>query len=563
LNLRVLQFTILSVLALGGPICALAQTLDSSPAVPAIPAANSARVCSHPASPGTRACGALRLMSVPPGMAFATGVVEPLAAPLGYGPADLQDAYNLTGLSASGGGNRTVAIVDAFDAPNAEADLAVYRATFGLPPCTTANGCFRKVNQQGNPSPLPPPNSGWASEINLDLDMVSAICPHCKILLVEANSNFDSDLGTAVNLAASWPGVVAISNSYGGSESSGDVAFCNQYFSHPGIAVTASSGDSGFGVESPASCPRVTAVGGTSLSRSGGVPRGWVEVVWGSKNPGANGAGSGCSRFEPKPAFQTDAGCSKRTVADVAAVANPNTGVAVFDQGSWAIYGGTSVSSSIIAAVFALATPAGASDFPVSYPYANTGALFDVTSGANGTCSPSYLCTAGIGYDGPTGLGTPNGASAFGPRLSAGVRAKTFTVQPCRVLDTRTSSPAGPIPANGTRSILLTGDLTNGGTVNQGGAAACGVPDTATGVFVNVVAVMATGPGFLTVYPFSTTLPLASTLNFATGQTIANGVLVPICTPPAACLFDLNLTMRPTAGADVVIDVTGYLAPVP
>jgi hypothetical protein len=249
-------------------------------------------------------------------------------------------------------------------------------------------------------------------------------------------------------------------------------------------------------------------------------------------------------------------------VADVSAVANPSTGVAVFDQGSWAVYGGTSVSSPIMAAVFALATPAGASDFPVSYPYANPGALFDVTSGANGSCGQSYLCTAAIGYDGPTGLGTPNGASAFGPKLSAAPRSKTFTVQPCRVLDTRKSNPAAPIPANATRSILVTGDLTNGGTVNQGGAATCGVPDTATGAFVNVVAVTAAGPGFLTVYPFNTPLPLASTLNFTTGQTIANGVLVPICTPPASCPFDLNVTNGPTA-TDLVIDVTGYLAPAP
>src|SRR5262245_49437980 len=157
--------------------------------------------------------------------------------------------------------------------------------------------------------------------------MVSAICPNCKILLVEANSNLYSDLGAAVNLAASWPGVVAISNSYGGSESSSDPVFCGQYFNHPGIAITASSGDGGYGVESPASCANVTAVGGTSLSRSVATSRGWTEVVWGSASPPAGG-GSGCSAFEPKPAYQTDPGCSRRTVADVSAVADPRTGVA-------------------------------------------------------------------------------------------------------------------------------------------------------------------------------------------------------------------------------------------
>jgi hypothetical protein len=138
----------------------------------------------------------------------------------------------------------------------------------------------------------------------------------------------------------------------------------------------------------------------------------------------------------------------------------------------------------------------------------------------------------------------------------------TFTVPPCRVLDTRLSNPLGPVPANGTRSILVAGNLTGGGTVQQGGATNCGVPDAATGVFINVVAVNAGGPGHLTVYPFGTSLPLASTLNFTTGQTIANGVLVPICTPSGSCALDLNITMGP-AGADLVIDVTGYLMPTP
>ena len=549
-------------MVLGAATWAFAQATDndagSSVATPAT--RNTARMCSRPTTWGLKACGALRLMSLPPDMAVASGAAAPLVAPRGFGPADLQDAYKLTALSASAGGGRTVAIVDAYDAPTAEADLAVYRATFGLSPCTTANGCFKKVNQQGNSGPLPVPNSGWASEINLDLAMVSAICPNCNILLVEADSNFYSDLGAAVNLAASWPGVVAISNSYGGSESSSDPAFCGQYFKHPGIAITASSGDGGYGVESPASCPNVTAVGGTSLSRSAAVPRGWTEVVWGSASLPA-GAGSGCSAFEPKPAFQTDPGCSRRTVADVSAVADPRTGVAVYDQGSWAVYGGTSVSSPIIAAVFALATPAGSGDFPVSYPYTNPGALFDVTSGANGSCGQSYLCTAKVGYDGPTGLGTPNGTSAFGPKLAA-ARSKTFTVQPCRVLDTRLSTPPGPIPAFATRSVLVAGDLTQAGTVNQGGAATCGVPATATGAYVNVIAVTAAGPGYLTVYPFGASLPVASTVNFATGQTIANGVLVPICTPSASCPFHLNVSIGPAA-TDVVIDVNGYLVPSP
>ncbi|HXJ79413.1 MAG TPA: S53 family peptidase [Candidatus Methylomirabilis sp.] len=564
-----LYIALLNVLVFGATSPTFAQATTAPPtkdsalsAAAAGATTNAVRVCLRPTPPGTRACGALRLMSPPGAMPLASGTVGPLAAPFGFGPADLQDAYKLTALAASSGTNRTVAIVDAFDGLTAESDLAVYRATFGLPPCTTANGCFRKVNQQGSSSPLPTPNSGWASEISVDLAMVSAICPKCKILLVEASSNYDNDLGTAVNTAASWPGVVAISNSYGGPELSGDpTSFCAPYFKHPGIAITASSGDGGYGVEAPASCPFVTAVGGTSLSRSSTTARGWVETVWGSASGGL-GAGSGCSMFEPKQAFQTDTACANRTVADVSAVANPSTGIAVYDQGSWAVYGGTSVSSPIIAAVFALSTPAGTGDFPVSYPYGNSGALFDVTAGANGSCGHSYLCTAAAGYDGPTGLGTPNGASAFGPAVASVPRVKTFTVPPCRVLDTRGSNPVGPIPANGTLSILVVGDLTNAGTVSQGGATTCGVPATATGVFVNVAAVNAVGSGYLTLYPFNTQVPMASTVNFATGQTIANGVLVPICSTGNSCPFALNVTMGPSA-AHVVVDVTGYLAPTP
>src|SRR5262249_50779801 len=143
----------------------------------------------------------------------------------------------------------TVAVVDAFDYPNAESDLAVYRSTFGLPPCTTANGCFKKVNQNGVQGSYPRADSGWATEEALDVDMVSAICPNCKIILVETNSAQLSDLGAGVNTAAAL-GANAISNSYGGGESSADANDTD--YNHPGIAVTASSGDSGFGVQFPA-----------------------------------------------------------------------------------------------------------------------------------------------------------------------------------------------------------------------------------------------------------------------------------------------------------------------
>jgi subtilase family serine protease len=294
----------------------------------------------------------------------------------------------------------TVAIVDAYDYPNAESDLAVYRSTFGLPPCTSANGCFKKVNQKGVEGSYPKANSGWASEEALDLDMVSAICPNCHIILVEAKSAQQADLGASVNTAASL-GANVISNSYGGGENASSTD--DQDYNHPGIAITVSSGDNGYGVEFPASSQYVTAVGGTHLVHSGSS---WSETAW-------SGAGSGCSKYVAKPSWQKDTGCAMRTVADVSAVADPQTGVAVYEtfrhNGGWQVYGGTSVAAPIIGAVYAL----GGGSFVPGMPYSHTSSLNDVTSGSNGSCGGSYLCTAGSGYDGPTGLGTPNGTGAF------------------------------------------------------------------------------------------------------------------------------------------------------
>lgn len=333
----------------------------------------------------------------------ASGAPAATATPAGYGPADLQSAYKLP--SATAGSGKTIAIVDAFDDPNAESDLGVYRAQYGLPACTTTNGCFKKVNQTGVQGSYPHTDAGWSQEISLDVDMASAVCPNCKILLVEAKTSAFANLSTAVDTAARL-GASTISNSYGGSEYAGEVADQGHY-NHPGIAVTVSSGDSGYGVEFPAASQYVTAVGGTALTRASTTTRGWAESAW-------SGAGSGCSAYVAKPSWQTDTGCARRTVADVSAVADPNTGVAVYDslRGSagWMIFGGTSVAAPVIAGVYALAGNPVASG---SFPYANSSSLFDVTSGSNGTCSVAYLCTAGTGFDGPTGLGTPNGVGAF------------------------------------------------------------------------------------------------------------------------------------------------------
>jgi hypothetical protein len=330
--------------------------------------------------------------------------------PSGLSPADLASAYALSG---TGGKGLKIAIIDANDDPNAEEDLAVYRAQYGLPPCTSGNGCFRKVNQRGRAAPLPPPDDGWAGEISLDLDMVSAACPECGILLVEADSASMSNLGAAVNVAARL-GASAISNSYGGPESRSDSTYDQRYFHHPSILVTASTGDSGYGVEYPAASPRVLAVGGTKLVRSSN--RGWSEAAW-------TGTGGGCSQHSAKPAWQTDDGCTKRTVADVAAVADPNTGVAVYDSyGSahgWLVAGGTSAAAPLVAAIFARTGNAAAG---ADYPYAHASAFRDIKRGKNGTCagSASYLCDAGPGYDGPTGMGSPIGRAMSRAKPVAG-----------------------------------------------------------------------------------------------------------------------------------------------
>ncbi|MEV7032846.1 S53 family peptidase [Streptomyces sp. NPDC093272] len=338
------------------------------------------------------------------------------ASPTGYGPSDIQSAYGLTSAAASDGSGETVAIVDAYDDPNAAADLATYRSHYGLSACTTSNGCFKKVSQTGSTTSLPSADSGWAGEESLDLDMVSATCPQCSILLVEAKSASDANLGTAVNEAVKL-GAKFVSNSYGGSESSSDTSYDTSYYKHPGVAITASAGDEGYGAEYPAGSRYVTAVGGTALKTSSN-SRGWTESVW--KTSSTEGTGSGCSAYDAKPTWQTDTGCAKRMIADVSAVADPATGVSVYDSygadgTGWNTYGGTSASSPIIASVYALAGTPAASDYPAQYPYAaaGTSALNDVTSGSNGSCSTSYFCTARSGYDGPTGWGTPEGTGAF------------------------------------------------------------------------------------------------------------------------------------------------------
>ncbi|MEV1019021.1 peptidase S8 [Streptomyces sp. NPDC050264] len=401
-----------------------AVTASATPAATALtPHVTWKSACATPAKAGEMGCKAKRVTGGTTAYAVQrakAGHAAPDAAdastPSGYGPSDLQTAYGLTSAAASKGAGETIAVVDAYDDPNAAADLAKYRSYYGLPACTAASGCFKKVSQTGSTTSLPTADTGWAEEISLDLDMAGATCPKCNILLVEAKSATMANLGTAVNEAVTL-GAKYVSNSYGGSESSSDTSYDTTYFNHPGVAITVSAGDEGYGAEYPAASRYVTAIGGTALSRSTSTSRGWTESVWNTS--GSEGTGSGCSAYDTKPAWQTDTGCSKRSIADVAAVADPATGVSVYDSygitAGWYTFGGTSASAPIIAGVYALGGVPSSGSYPAKFPYtkAGTAALNDVTSGSNGSCSGSYLCTAGTGYDGPTGVGTPQGVSAF------------------------------------------------------------------------------------------------------------------------------------------------------
>lgn len=359
-------------------------------------------VCARPARFGVARCFAHVVTDARGNVRTFQPTGKPNFSFTGYTPADLRSAYKIT---SAGSSTYTIAIVDAYGYPNAEQDLAVYRAKYGLPECTTANGCFTKIDQRGGTS-YPATDVGWDQEQALDLDMVSAACPNCHILLVQGDDASITNLGAAVNKAASL-GAKAISNSYGLTESS-SLATYDSYYTHPGIAVTVSTGDSGYGVQFPANSAHVTAVGGTSLSKATNA-RGWTESAW-------SGAGSGCSSYVAKPTWQTDALCKTRMVADVSAVADPNTGASVYGPTSstatgWMVIGGTSLSAPFIAGVYG--ANGGAANYG-SDPYAHTAALFDVTTGSNGkNCGRTYFCTSGVGYDGPTGLGTPNGTTAF------------------------------------------------------------------------------------------------------------------------------------------------------
>jgi subtilase family serine protease len=378
------------------------------------------QICPVPTTAGQMQCQSIGHTGRP----GVTAANKPAAGALR--PNQLTGAYGLTAAAKSGGKGARIAVVDAYNDSHAAGDLAVYRKWFGLPACKTSTGCLKIVNQNGKSGPLPANASAWAEEASLDLDVVSAICPNCKILLVEANSPGVGSMTKAEATAVGWTRYV--SNSWGsGSEFTGEKNY-DHYFNHQGVVITAAAGDSGYGTQWPAAYKYVTTVGGTTLQVGGTSSSGFTrssETAW-SADSGNGATGSGCSRFEPKPSWQHDAGCPRRTENDVAADANPTTGAAVYDSvpekglglpAGWQQLGGTSAAAPLIAAVYALANGKAprAGTYPVHYLYQHTSGLFDVTSGSDGSCSASkaYLCTAGAGYDGPTGRGAPSGVAAF------------------------------------------------------------------------------------------------------------------------------------------------------
>ena len=438
-----------AILACVGVVAAVSCSVHN-PAGAVLPngAAPSARIARAsvrslcgPVGPGFARCFALvrtdLRFETPPDYHAALGISQgdlAMAAASAYygplGPAELQQAYKLP--SATAGKGQTVGIVDAYSYPTAESDLGTYRKQFKLPPCTIKNGCLQILNQAGKASPLPPPDPGWSGEMALDLDMASAICPNCHIVLVEANSARNGDLGASVRTAAA-AGAGQISNSYGSAECSplptGKVSCIDprsdsKFYNIPNTIITVSSGDYSWfdGPQMPADFGTVVAVGGTSLYPYSN-NRGWLEVAW-------SGAGSSCSKFVANPSWiPASIGCpgKKRPSADVSAVADPYTGVLTYEtypntKGYFYVTGGTSVSSPIIASVYALAGNAASQKFG-SLLYKARGALTDVVIGKNGivggvnganqSCTPVAICTAMPGWDGPTGNGTPWGLGAF------------------------------------------------------------------------------------------------------------------------------------------------------
>jgi hypothetical protein len=384
------------------------------------------------------------------------------APPQAGTPAYLQQAYDLSSLSQTWGSDRTIAVVDAYDDPNAQSDLATYRSKFQLPACTTQNGCFKQVTP-----PLQPPAGTtqdqlhqWRLEASVDLQSASALCPRCHIVLVEAVSDRSIDLANAQARAASLnPAPDVISDSFGAplQKSSDDAFFGNNgQFTFSGIATVAASGDAGYPAndpktgncatkaqttpcsEYPAALPGVTAVGGTRLAPAQGA-RGFGESAWSE-------SGSGCNTYaSTKPAWQTGIPCAGRAYSDISTVADPTTGIQVYDSSplpgkttaaGWVVVGGTSAAAPMVAGYYALveSANAGAIDSQLDspkWPYdqAAKKLLNDPATGSNGSCAAlSIVCNGMPGYDGPTGAGSISGAVVKGaPGIGGPGSSGTYT----------------------------------------------------------------------------------------------------------------------------------------
>jgi subtilase family serine protease len=508
------------------PAAILAATpAAASVATPAAASASSSNwvfSCGKSFTPGKKKCLVIKNTAAHP----TAQTVRPDAIPAGngYGPSQFQAAYNLTAASAADGSGTTVAVVDAYNDPTAAADLATYRSAAGLPALTS--GQFTQYNQEGATSPLPataPADDDWTLEESLDVDMVSAICPLCKIDLVEANNDSGTGLYVAEETAATTLGAKYISNSWGGSESSTDTTYDSEYFGVSGVVYTASAGDSAYsgGVIYPATSPHVVGVGGTTLNTSSN-SRGWTESVW--ETSSTEGTGSGCSSNEPQPSWQAalsviTAVCSHRVDNDVAADADPNTGAAVYDttngNGGWNEVGGTSESSPMIAAVFALAGNNGnGGDNAADSIYTHTSNLYDVTSGSNGSCGGSILCTAATGYDGPTGWGTPDGLTAF---QSTSTTGNTVTVtnpgsQTGKVGTAASLQISASDSASGQTLTYSATGLPAGLSINSSTGLITGTPTTAGSNSVTVTAKDTTGA--------SGSASFTWTISAATGNTV-------------------------------------------
>jgi Ricin-type beta-trefoil lectin domain/Putative Ig domain len=522
------------------------------------------QVCPTPNRAGLMAC-----LSVIRGNGR-TGIRPALINPSALRPADLQQAYNLVAASASQGNGMTVAIVDGGDDPRAAADLATYRRQWGLPACdtTTGAGCVVKVNQDGESSPLPiaDPFGDWQVEESLDLDMVSAICPNCRILLVEANLESDGFLGydptindfAAAEDSAAALGAKFISNSWGGLEYPGIQAFDSD-FQHPGVAITVSAGDDGYGPSYPATSQFVTSVGGTSLAPAPGTSRGWTETVW-------DGTGSGCSATEAKPTWQavddtSPDGCLNRTDNDVSAVGDPSTGVWIYDSypvggetPGWQPVGGTSASSPVIAAVYALAGSPEQGTYPASYLYqqGHAAGLYPVTSGSNGVCETyrAYLCNARAGYNAPAGLGTPDGTAAFAPPTAG----NTISVTDPGTRDLAAGATIRlAVQATDSAGASLTysaQNLPHGLSVSASGVISGTLPKTAGTSTVTVTATDASGAKGSASFRIVVVPSLTAGYHRATGQVVASVSF------PSSCLDDTGNSSANNAKAEFAPCVT-------